>query len=447
MRARCISCGAARAKNTTRQVEHLQQCPQFLNSADGQDAISDGLLTERPIEASANTNGTRDIWKGGAPNPNLSTNRTKPRHSGGRPTITPNRPAASKSPAPSLVNYLLAKNYAAVDVATEQPFLSHAGCGTLSTAALEQWLTQQGHMSREFTIFIGSVIGKIRLTNTDNPQGDTAWRTLDLLVSTLNNAKRELEFLRTTQYKYGLQSDSEPPKPVTKGLIDLFKSAASPTSSLLESMVVVWAVEHVSLPSLRVSSRYLDRPLTQSQLYNVSWQYAAKLIQADQPPSTNYSVPEYVGVSMYGVHASQPQSLKKYDETHTAALHEALIPNWTSLGFSKFVDACKAIVDELANNETSGNGAGELGRYDVTFRQVVWLWKQSWPEVTGMGEEDEDAEMGEEGQSQAGGNAENDGPIEIQDDDDAGRDEDAPTADSPYGGTGLGAVAAANRGP
>ena len=51
-----------------------------------------------------------------------------------------------------------------------------------------------------------------------------------------------------------------------------------------------------------------------------------------------------------------------------------------------------------------------------------------------MGEQDETVDD----------DADADGPIEIPDDeDDAGPDEDAP-ADSPYGGTGLGAVAAAN---
>lgn len=101
-------------------------------------------------------------------------------------------------------------------------------------------------MSRAFTTFIGSVIGKIRLTDTNLPQGDTSWRALDLLVSTINNAKRELEFLRTTQNKYALQSDSEPPKYATRGFIDLFASVASAPASMLESMVVIWAVEYVS---------------------------------------------------------------------------------------------------------------------------------------------------------------------------------------------------------
>ena len=142
----------------------------------------------------------------------------------------------------------------------------------------------------------------------------------------------------------------------------------------------------------------------------------------------------------------QQQANGSADNLATAALHEALIPNWTSTGFAKFVDACKSIVDELANAQTSGNGANELTNCELVFKQVLWLWKQMWPEVNGMGEEKEATEA--EGVSQANENgARSDDPIEIQEDEDgeADRDEeDAPAADSPYGGTGLGAVAAAN---
>ena len=71
-----------------------------------------------------------------------------------------------------------------------------------------------------------------------------------------------------------------------------------------------------------------------------------------------------------------------------------------------------------------------------------------WPEVTGMGEQAD----GEGAAGNANGHIGEhgaDGPIEIpdeDDEDDAERDDDAPAADSPYGGTGLGAIAAANRG-
>ena len=66
-------------------------------------------------------------------------------------------------------------------------FIKHAGCRTLSSLALQQWLVQQGHVARALTTFIGSLIGKIRLLDIADPQGSTNYRAFDLLVSTLNN--------------------------------------------------------------------------------------------------------------------------------------------------------------------------------------------------------------------------------------------------------------------
>lgn len=69
-----------------------------------------------------------------------------------------------------------------------------------------------------------------------------------------------------------------------------------------------------------------------------------------------------------------------------------------------------------------------------------------WPEVTGMGEPDETADDDDGVGGAAGGDGSGaNGPIEIPDDDEdeVERDEDAPTADSPFGG--LGEIAVANR--
>lgn len=246
MRTRCQYCGTVRAKNSTRQVEHLQQCNEFLQSADGAQAQADGLLDLSPGEA-PNLN-RPDIFRGTAPNNNFQLHRQRSRGRGGfqpqsqRPNQTPNQPKQS----PSLVNHLLTKNSDALSKATQQQFLSHAGCGTLSAPALQEWLAQQNHMSRSLVTFIGNVIGKIRLADAKNPLQDTSWRTLDLLVSCINNAKRELEFLRSTGQKYGLQNDGEGPKPASKGLIDLFAASSGSNASLLEAMVVLWSIQHVS---------------------------------------------------------------------------------------------------------------------------------------------------------------------------------------------------------
>lgn len=143
------------------------------------------------------------------------------------------------------------------------------------------------------------------------------------------------------------------------------------------------------------------------------------------------------------------------NESHINALHQALIPNWTSPAFSKFVDACRSIVDEVANSMTSGNGREEMQRCEQTFKQALWLWKGIWPEVNGMGDFDELAQESQPPASAQTGaqrdNGTNGEPIEIPDDEESGErsvgpdGDDAQAADTPYGGTGLGAVHASNR--
>jgi hypothetical protein len=79
------------------------------------------------------------------------------------------------------------------------------------------------------------------------------------------------------------------------------------------------------------------------------------------------------------------------------ALHQALIPNWTSPAFSKFVDATRALVDELANITTTRDGKEEMSRCEEIFRQICWLQERFWPDVDGMGEEDESGRLGPAG--------------------------------------------------
>jgi hypothetical protein len=140
---------------------------------------------------------------------------------------------------------------------------------------------------------------------------------------------------------------------------------------------------------------------------------------------------------MYG------STLNNGGSQHITALHEAFIQNWTSTNFVRFVSACKSIVDEVANAQTTGNGKTEMIACERRFRQTVSLWAQIWPDVDGMGEEEEPAdEPAGAGGVNGGECANGDKPIEIDDDMDADG-----AMDSPYGGTGLGAIAAHNQGP
>lgn len=256
--------------------------------------------------------------------------------------------------------------------ATQRPFLAKAGNGTLSLEAVEQFLTQENHISRAFPCFLGQLIGKIRLPEVENPQEDAEWRAFDLLVSALNNAKRELEFLRSTKDKCGLRNNFDAPGPAAKGLVDLMQSASAPSAPLLEGMIVLWAVEYVHCET---------------------WHYAARCQRTRTPTSTAYSLPTFYQGSSNGLQGgSQSFSSNGAPTPHGMVISESLIPNWTSDGFGKFVNACKAVVDELANSRNRGNGAKELKDTEQDFNQVLWLWKQIWPDVTDVDRE-EDTEM------------------------------------------------------
>jgi hypothetical protein len=180
------------------------------------------------------------VWNGAKPNPNLVVNGlglNQPR--GGTTTNT-------LGPNPSLANHLLDQTEDALMGASRHIFLMHAGCGSLTKDALNQWLAQIRYISRSLISFTGTLIGKIRIPETPDLERDSTFRCLDLLCSAVNNTKKELEFLEAAKRKYGLGVKFDEPRPPTKGFIDLFNSASCPSATLLEGMVMLWAIELVS---------------------------------------------------------------------------------------------------------------------------------------------------------------------------------------------------------
>jgi TENA/THI-4/PQQC family len=255
MKVRCLHCGYTRAKNTTRQIEHLQECQAYLNSPEAlahlQAQAAEG--PEAPPDAQ------RGIMNGTHPNPNLQVHRRGPnskrRSDAHGPASTPTR-ATVPHLQPSLTQHLLITNQQAFQQATQQPFLSHAGCGTLSASALSQWMVQDGHYSRGYIQLVGALIAKLRLPNVPNSQFHPMYRTLDLLISAMNNIRREMGFFENTAIKYGVSLPDEQPSSITRAYMDLFHSVSSPSASLLEGMVVLWATGHVSIPPRNLQSLY-----------------------------------------------------------------------------------------------------------------------------------------------------------------------------------------------
>jgi hypothetical protein len=241
-KVRCLHCGFTRAKNTTRQIEHLQECQAYLNSPEASAHINEN----------ANMDGTpsQSVLNGTHPNPNLQIHRRGPnqnkRRSDGQLVTPVATPIRQPPPAmPSLTQHLLGSNQQIFSAATQQPFLSHAGCGTLSAAALQQWMNQDNHYMRAYIQFVGSLVGKLRLPIVPNSQFHPMYRTLDLLISAINNIRREMGFFENTAMKYGIALNDEAPSFITHAYMDLFFNVSSPSATLLEGMVVLWSTGHV----------------------------------------------------------------------------------------------------------------------------------------------------------------------------------------------------------
>ncbi|KAI9692575.1 MAG: hypothetical protein M1822_006806 [Bathelium mastoideum] len=360
---------AEKAKNSTRQNEHLSLCQAYLSSLGNEKNNTDSSLDSgNGATLKASSGG---ILNGTVPNPNLQVQRGG-RSSGKKATGPRASSSMPRSDIRSLTTHLLHRFSDGFTAATQHPFLTHAGCGSLSGAALSEWLTQDSHYARGYVAFIGGLIAKVRLPHTSNTQFHILYRTLDLLISALNNVRREMSFFEITATKYGLTVSDVPPTPICRAYLDLFRSASSPGASLLEGIVVLWATEHC---------------------YHDAWSYAA-------------SCTSNRGAS--GAASAIAMPPPPTAEAHVLALHHALIPNWTSPAFGKFVDACRALVDDLA---VDGSGGGEatwasgemVERCEEHFRQVCWLEERFWPMVDGMGEP-RDGETG--GQSGIGGTGE-----------------------------------------
>lgn len=206
----------------------------------------------QPDPTTLDADSQRAMLNGNLPNPNLQVHRRGPntnkrsRDSMLAPGPAPQDRNASAQLQPSLTSHLLSQSQGAFSDATQQPFLSHAGCGTLSVGPLAQWMVQDGHYTKGYIQFLGAMISKIRLPDVANSQFHPMYRTLDLLISALNNIRREMSFFEITATKYGIQLTSDPPTHVTRAYMDMFSSVSSPSASLLEGMVVLWATEHVS---------------------------------------------------------------------------------------------------------------------------------------------------------------------------------------------------------
>jgi thiaminase len=266
-----------------------------------------------------------------------------------------------------LTNLLTATSKAVFERATKHPFLKAAGQGQVSKQKLSQWLAQDRLYAQAYVRFIGALLSKVVLPSR-NPDSKkcrsptTEQRIFGILVDSLVNIQRELQFFEDTAAEYeldlialmdqqnedhGMVPNVFGAQPITRAYIDLFMSAASPGATMLEGMTVLFATEYC---------------------YLHAWKYAASVLATSSPHSS--------GPSPFSFSAGYERDLDG------GALRRKFIPNWSSPEFEKYVAALREVTDELAGRL---KGAEELerekGKCMGWWRQVLWVVERFWPDV------------------------------------------------------------------
>lgn len=235
--------------------------------------------------------------------------------------------------------------------ATTHPFLRRAGSGQIPKPLLSQWLSQDRLYAQSYVRFIGLLLAKVHLPTTPSPANENGKaiqeKILDILISALTNIRTELGFFEDVAREYELDLNTPlvglegyegrfSAGPITQGYIDMFVSAGSAGTSLLEGLVVLWATEVCYLRAWRGAAVYLDQGSEGS------------------------------GGDLDG-----------------GALRKRFIPNWASEEFGVFVQEIGDVVDELGvvEGQSGKDGEDALAKCERWWRQVVWLEERFWPDV------------------------------------------------------------------
>lgn len=244
-------------------------------------------------------------------------------------------------PATSLTRSLLDSDPDRFTRATQAPFLSLAGKGLVPKSTLSVWLSQDRIYAQAYITFVGALISRVRLPEIDTEvEGSLHNKILQLLVSSLDNIQKELQFFSTTAKNYHLllsqpQEDDDQfhLTAATGSYRRLFQSFGSdPSKSLLEGLVVLWATE---------------------QCYLSAWTFAASCSEVDVKSKADFSGDQDGG-----------------------ALRNEFIPNWTSAEFEKFVDEIAHLTDSLAETEKASPDL-----FEDTWIQILEVEEKFWPEM------------------------------------------------------------------
>lgn len=221
--------------------------------------------------------------------------------------------------------------------ATQCRFLELAGQGRLPKESLSQWLSQDRLYAQAYGRFIGGLISRVQLPASSAVEASrtTPFRILLMLQTALIGVTTELQFFEKTALEYQLDlaamdggHEFEANK-VTKACIDLFDSftaEAGKGRSLLQGLVMLWALEKV----------YLD-----------AWTFAKQ-----QTPAG--------------------------DALDGGALRNNFIPNWAGDQFKAFVDQIQECLDAFA----SETGASDVDQIAMdAWKEMLILEEGFWPRV------------------------------------------------------------------
>ncbi|KAK8049458.1 hypothetical protein PG994_011188 [Apiospora phragmitis] len=221
--------------------------------------------------------------------------------------------------------------------ATQCRFLELAGQGRLPKESLSQWLSQDRLYAQAYGRFIGGLISRVQLPISSGTEASrtTLFRILVMLQTALIGVTTELQFFEKTAMEYQLDlaameggQEFEANK-VTKACIDLFDSftaEAGSGRSLLQGLVMLWALEKV----------YLD-----------AWTFAK-------------------------------QQRAATDALDGGALRNKFIPNWAGHPFRAFVDQIQECLDAYAS-ETATSDVDQIAM--DAWKEMLILEEGFWPRV------------------------------------------------------------------
>lgn len=212
--------------------------------------------------------------------------------------------------------------------ATEHPFLTAAGNGTLSHELLALYLSQDRlYAAHGYPRFIGLLLASIPFSSqhgVESQQEQLNERVVRLATYSLTNVIREVAFFVETAKRYGLDLEAWRERKQTRDYTaEMIRIAAA--GRLEDAVVFLWAMERV----------YLD-----------AWKYAA----------------------------SVRSSTASIEATPTNAALTGFIDNWTNSEFERFVDDLADLVNalDIKPGSESWARAGEIWSRVVELEEAFW---------------------------------------------------------------------------